>query len=103
MEKITNPDDQVIAMVNTATDNRRRVAANRRILAQMNKDQREKAAAEKRQECRQMPLEAGSCGGLGGLILAAMAQDMISTGLALPLALACFVWAGIRADRYFRR
>lgn len=102
MQRITNPDDQVIAMVNAATENRRRVAEQREVLRRMDREQRERMEEACRRDFRRILMEAGSCGGLGCLVLVAMAKDMISAGFAMPLAVACFVWAAIRADRYFR-
>ena len=100
--QITNPDDQVISLVNDNVAGRRRREEQRQILKQLAYAREMRAKTERRRAFIQMLKEAGACGGLAAAVLWCMVQRMIAPGIALPLTIMCTVWTCIRIDRYFR-
>lgn len=100
---ITDPDHEVIDMVNASTNKRRRVAEQREILRRMNSAMEQNQKKEQRRELLQMLTETGTCIGLAAVVCAAYWQNLIAAQLAAPIIAVSVIFAAIRVDRFFRR
>lgn len=95
-------DAQAIHLVNSAADARRWKAQKQKLDRwQALENERCRITAMKSLTKRTI-IECGGCAGVGVLIYAAMCQDMISQGLALPIAVTCLILAGYRLNDYCR-
>ena len=100
---ITDPDHEVINMVNASANKRRRVAEQREILRRMNSAMEQNQKKEQRRELWQMLTETGTCIGLAAVVCAAYWQGLMAAQLAAPIIGVSIIFAAIRIDRFFRR
>lgn len=100
---ITDPDCEVINMVNSCVGHRRQVAESREVLNRLSREQAQRRKKEWWRNLRQMVLEAGSCIALAGSVYVAMSQELIAGHLAIPIMVICLAYAGICVDRFVRR
>lgn len=95
-------DAQVINLVNSAVSARQAQARKQVLDAQQARNHARRKAVARRRLIMQAVLECGSCIGISVLLYVAMRQDMISPGLAMPVAAACMILAGYRINDYIR-
>ena len=100
---ITDPDHEVIDMVNASTNKHRRMAEQREILRRMNSAMEQDQKKARRRELWQMLTETGTCIGLAAVVCAAYWQNLIAAQLAAPIIAVSVIFAAIRVDRFFRR
>lgn len=97
-----DPDTEVIELVNSNIENRKRLADNRRMLHKMAEEQAEKRKAAWWRAFRSMAVEAGTFAVAGVAVLAAMSQGLIDPKVSIPVFVLCMLWTAIRIDRFVR-
>ena len=100
---ITDPDHEVIDMVNASTNKHRRVAEQREILRRMNSAMEQDQKKAQRRELREMVCETGACVALAVVAYAAYWQSLMAAQLAVPIIAVSIIFAAIRVGRFFRR